>query len=719
MLRYNIKSEAVMSSSRVVVRFLGIAAAAGLGSMSALAQESDSAVLEEVVVTADREQAETKGYQTRRSASATKTDTPLEEVPQAISVIPATVLDDLDSPRIEKALDYAGGVARQNDFGGLTMYEYSIRGLTTSEFYKDGFSVNRGYMNPQDPSNVERIDVLKGPASSLYGRGDPGGTINIVSKRPQNDQFARLDLSAGRWDRYRSSLDVNTPLDDEGTMLYRMNLAVEDNKSFRDYRSSERQFFAPAFSWELTPQTRLLVQAEVIRSSQVFDRGVVAPNDRLGSVARSDFFGEPRDGEIDNNNESLQAEIEHDLNASWTVRLASHYKQGRLSGGATEASRLLDDGRTLNREYRYRAYDWQDSITQLELRGQVYTGDIEHNLLIGTEYERYAKNEAVLRTPATSAIDIFEPVYGQPRLPFSVGPGGRSTERHELVYSRSLNLQDQMRFSEKLFGVIGARYDHYEHRLDNEVAGTRVEQTHEKITPRIGALYQFTPEVAVFANASQSFKPNTGAPRPGTGTSFDPEEGVGYEAGFKFDLLDSRLGMTIAAFHLTKENVLTADPLDSTYQIAAGEVRSRGIDLQLTGQLTDEVRVIGAYAYVDAEVTEDNTLARGSRLLNVPKHSGSLLGVYEFLDGSLRGLELGGGINYVGNRSGNVADSGFELPGYTTVDLLARYKATQDLTVGVNLNNAFDRTYYERSYSNLWVMPGEPRNLSLSLSLNL
>jgi iron complex outermembrane recepter protein len=708
-----------MSSKRGVAKLLGIAAAAGLGSMPVLAQESGSAVLEEVVVTADREQSEVDGYRTRRSASATKTDTPLGEVPQAVSVIPASVLEDLDSPRIEKTLDYAGGVARQNDFGGLTMYEYSIRGLTTSEFYKDGFSVNRGYMNPQDPSNVDRIDVLKGPASSLYGRGDPGGTINIVSKRPQNDQFARIDLSAGRWDRYRGSLDVNTPLDDEGKMLYRMNLAVEDSNSFRDYRSGERQFLAPSFSWELTPRTRLLVQAEVIRNSQVFDRGVVAPNDHLGSVSRSDFVGEPGDGEIDNNNESLQAELEHDLNASWTVRLASHYKQGRLSGGATEASTLAADGRTLNREYRYRDYDWKDSITQLELRGLVYTGDIEHNLLIGTEYERYAKAEQVLRTRPISQIDIYEPVYGQPRQPFSVGPGGRSTDRHELVYSRSLNLQDQMRFSEKLFGVIGARYDHFEHRLDNEVSGTRVEQTHEKVTPRIGALYQFTPEVAVFANASQSFKPNTGAPRPGTGTSFDPEEGVGYEAGFKLDLLDNRLGMTIAAFHLTKENVLTADPVDSAYQIAAGEVRSRGIDLQVTGQLTDAIRVIGAYAYVDAEVTEDNTLARGSRLLNVPEHSGSVLGVYEFLDGGLRGLELGGGVNYVGDRSGNVADSGFELPGYTTVDLLARYKATEDLTLGVNLNNAFDRTYYERSYSNVWVMPGEPRNLSLSLSLNL
>ncbi|GAB6387748.1 TonB-dependent siderophore receptor [Stutzerimonas marianensis] len=693
---------------------MGAAAVAGWMVMPTWAQDGDTAVLDEVVITAEDAKEEQNGYRTRRSASATKTETPLAEIPQAVSVIPTTVLDDLGSPRIEKALDYAGGVARQNDFGGLTMYEYSIRGLATSEFYKDGFSVNRGYMNPPDPSNVERIDVLKGPASSLYGRGDPGGTLNIVSKRPLEDRFARIDLSAGRWDRYRSSLDVNTPIDAEGTMLYRMNLAVEDSQSFRDYRSGERQFFAPSFSWAISPETRLLVQAEVIRNRQVFDRGVVAPNNRLGSVSRADFFGEPGDGDIENNNETLQAELEHDLNTSWTVRLASHYKQGRLSGGATEASSLHADGRTLNREYRYRDFDWQDSITQLELRGLVYTGAVEHNLLIGTEYERYAKNENLLRSSPVSQIDIYQPVYGQPRPPFNPA---RSTNRHELVHARSLNLQDQMRFSEKLFGVIGARYDHYEHRLDNEVSGKRTEQTHEKITPRIGALYQFTPEVGVFANASQSFKPNSGADR--SGAVFDPEEGVGYEAGFKLDLLNSRLGMTIAAFHLTKENVLTADPLDAAYQVAAGEVRSRGVDLQLTGQLTDEIRVIGAYAYVDAEVTKDNTLERGSRLLNVPEHSGSLMGVYEFLDGGLRGLELGGGVNYVGDRSGNVADSGFELPAYTTVDLLARYKATEDLTLGVNLNNAFDRTYYERSYSNVWVMPGEPRNLSLSLSLAL
>ena len=158
------------------------------------------------------------GLSRQAHARSTRTDTPIEEIPQSISVVPASVLDDLDIPRVERALDFAGGVARQNDFGGLTMYEYSVRGLTTSEFYKDGFSVNRGYMNPPDAASIERVEVLKGPSASLYGRGDPGGTINIVSKRPQLDSFARLDLSAGRWDRYRSALDEHAA-DEDGNML--------------------------------------------------------------------------------------------------------------------------------------------------------------------------------------------------------------------------------------------------------------------------------------------------------------------------------------------------------------------------------------------------------------------------------------------------------------------------------------------------------------------
>lgn len=160
-----------------------------------------------------------KGYRATRSASATKTDTALRDIPQSISVIPATVLKDLGSHNVERALEFAGGVSKQNNFGGLTLYEYSIRGFTTSQFYQDGFSANRGYPSTPDTANIERIEVLKGPAASLYGRGDPGGTVNIVTKKPQAEAFTTVQTSAGSWDRYRTAVDINTPLDSEGRVL--------------------------------------------------------------------------------------------------------------------------------------------------------------------------------------------------------------------------------------------------------------------------------------------------------------------------------------------------------------------------------------------------------------------------------------------------------------------------------------------------------------------
>ncbi len=509
----------------------------GLGCSSpALWAETESpAELEVLTVTAEAERAEgpVQGYRANRSASATRTDTRIEDIPQAISVVPRQVLDDLDSARIERALDFAGGVSRQNNFGGLTMFEYNVRGFTTSEFYRDGFSANRGYMNAPDSATIERVEILKGPASSLYGRGDPGGTVNLVTKKPQAERFARLHASAGSWDRYRSTLDLNTPLDEEGDLLYRMNLAVEDSKGFRDYADGQRLLVAPSFSWQLDPDTSLLVEAEVVRNRQVFDRGTVAPHNHLGSLPRSRFFGEPDDGKIDNNNETLQATLRHHFNEQWSLRLASHYKHGHLDGYASENSSLAADGYSLRREYRYRDFEWHDSITQLDLLGDLHTGSIRHQLLMGLEYERYHNDELILRSiPSRNpyAIDIRRPVYGQPKPPF-----GRDDRNHEEVDAMALNLQDQIEFSEKWRGLLGVRFDRYRQdmnatRLNNgRFRDTSSQQTQRAATPRIGVLYQATPEVGLFANASKSFKPNGGTDM--AGKAFDPEEGAATRRG--------------------------------------------------------------------------------------------------------------------------------------------------------------------------------------------
>ncbi|MFK7698995.1 TonB-dependent siderophore receptor [Pseudomonas caspiana] len=653
------------------------------------------------------------GYRATRSATATKTDTAIKDIPQSISVVPASVLTDLGSSNVERALDYAGGVSKQNNFGGLTLYEYSIRGFTTSEFYKDGFSANRGYPSTPDAASVERIEVLKGPAASLYGRGDPGGTVNIVTKKPQADAFTTLQTSAGSWDRYRTALDVNAPLNDDKTVLSRVNLAVEDNNSFRDHVESKRVFVAPTFSWQLSPDTHLSVETEFVRHSSTFDRGIVAPNNKWSGMSRRTFLGEPNDGDIDNDNNMIQAALEHQLNDFWSLRLASHYKEGELSGYASESRALNADGRTVNRRYRERDMNWHDSITQLELRGLVDIGSWEHQLLIGTEYENYRKNERVTNTAGSPyAIDIYQPVYGQPK-PNGVRSG---TDFFEHVESQALNLQDQIVFTDKLRGMIGARFEHFEQSTDDYTRSVTNKQQHDALTYRTGLLYQLIPQVGLFANASTSFKPNNGF--DAAGKSFKPEEGVGYEAGIKTDLFDDRLSATLAAFHIEKENVLALDPGTDSNR-AVGKARSQGVDMQFTGQVTDAVRVIGAFAYIDAEVTKgDTTIPTGSRILGVAKHSGSLLGVYEFQNGVLKGSDLGAAFTYVGDRSGEAGTS-FELPAYHTVDLLAHYKATENVTVGLNLNNLFDEKYFERSYSNYWVAPGEPRNLTVSLSLSL
>ncbi|MFQ6592679.1 MULTISPECIES: TonB-dependent siderophore receptor [Pseudomonas] len=697
-------------SSRKFVPLAGLA----LGLLLDPAYAEDTTVeLDAISVTTDAYESATgpvEGYRATRSASATKTDTAIRDIPQSISVIPATVLKDLGSHSVERALEYAGGVSKQNNFGGLTLYEYSVRGFTTSEFYQDGFSANRGYPSTPDTANIERIEVLKGPAASLYGRGDPGGTVNIVTKKPQPDAFTTLQTSAGSWDRYRTAIDVNTTLDSEGNLLSRVNLAVEDNHSFRDHVDAKRVFVAPSFSFQLTPDTHLLVESEFVRHSSTFDRGIVANT----GMSRSTFLGEPNDGNIRNHNNRIQAAIEHTLDDTWQLRLASHYKQGSLWGDASESRALNADGQTVNRRYRERSTGWHDSITQLELRGRFDIGSWQHELLIGTEYEDYRKKERVTAIAGSPyAIDVFHPVYGQPK------PNGTrsGTDVYEQVKSQALNLQDQIVFTDRLRGMLGARLEHVEQSTEDFTRNhAKSRQTHDALTQRAGLLYQLTPQVGLFANASTSFKPNNGL--DAGGKSFKPEEGVGYEVGIKSELFDDRLSTTLAAFHIDKENVLALDPATDT-QRAMGKARSRGFDLQASGQVSDAVRVIGAFAYIDAEVTQgDKAIPTGSRILGVAKRSASLLGVYEFQDGALRGSDLGAAFTYVGDRSGE-AGSHFELPAYHTVDLLAHYKASEQVTVGLNLNNLFDEKYYERSYSTYWVTPGEPRNLTLSLTLNL
>ncbi|MDW9406677.1 TonB-dependent receptor, partial [Pseudomonas soli] len=508
-----------------------------------------------------------QGYRATRSPTATPTDTDIRDTPQSIQVVPAHVLKDLNSTRIDRALDFAGGVARQNNFGGPTFLNYSVRGFTTGELYKNGFAVNRGSYSAPDTSSIERTEVLKGPAASLYGRGDPGRLVNIVSKRPQAETFSTVNLSAGSWDRYRGPLDANAPLDSQGNLLGRVNLAVEDNGSFRDHVNSERRIVSPSLSWQLSPDTRLLLDTEFSRTESVFDRGIPAVNGQMGSVPRSAFMGEPNDGKIRNDNQTVDLALEHFLDDNWKLRLANHYTQGTLKGNSSEPQALV--GNTLTRFYRERDFEWNDNITQAELHGQFELLGWQHQSLIGLEYENYRNSQKYPQsaTLASYGLDIRNPVYGKPKPALT-----RANDFFERTESHALNLQDQIAFSERLRGLLGVRLERIEQTSQNRSSGISNSQAKDVATPRVGLLYQLTPQVGVFANASTSFKPNTIGTQ---GQVYKPEKGIGYETGLKLDLFDSRLGATVALFHIDKENGITTDALGEG--IAAGKARSQGL----------------------------------------------------------------------------------------------------------------------------------------------
>jgi len=648
------------------------------------------------------------GWRPTRQVTATRISTPLEDVPRSVSVVTSEVMADLGEERIDRALDFAGGVTRGNDFGGMNISGYNVRGFTTSVMYRNGFSSGKGTNSQPDASTIERVEVLKGPSSGLFGRADPGGIVNLVTKRPQREKFARISASAGSWDRYRSTLDTNTPLSASGSVLGRFNMALEDNGSFRDHIETQRYVFAPSVSWQLTPMTLLVIDGQYVRNDNVFDRGIPAIDGKFGQVPIRNFYGEPSSGKIKNKNQSLQASLEHVLAEQWKLRVAGQFYHGHLQGAATEPSEPLAATPTIVRRfYRVRDFEWQDLHQHAEVHGLFTLFGWEHQVLIGAEYEYYRSDMVYPATGSSNAygVDIFDPSKDHGKPPPAYTSLSDSIAREE---SYALNFQDQIYFTQSLIGSVGVRYESVETSSHNRVNGSRSRYDRDSTVPRAGVLYKFTPQVSAFANASRSFKPNG---TDSNGNVYDPETGVGYELGTKVSLFQGRLGATLGLFHITKENVKTPHPdplvVDS---ITVGEQRSRGFDLQITGKLTDELRLIAAYAYIDAEVTKDTRANyRGNQLAGVPEHSASLFAVYALP----RGFEVGSAYTTIGARKANVT-SAFELPGYQIVDLFARWRVNDRFNLTLNLNNLLDKEHYTRGWGTWAGVPGDPRNFKLT-----
>lgn len=653
------------------------------------------------------------GYEAQ-DVSGTKSGLPLRELPQSVRVISRQAIDDLGALRLDDVLDYVGGISRQNNFGGL-WDNVAIRGLAGNEntgmaTLVNGFAGNRGFNAPRDTANVERIEFLKGPAGALYGASEPGGTLNVVTKKPQWRSAHAVEVYSGSFDFYRTALDSTGPLGD--FVAYRLNVALEDRGSFRDQVTAKRQVVAPALTWRLTSDTTLDYSGELLHHQTPLDRGVVAINNQLGVVDRHRFNGEPADGDVRVDNQTHQVAVEHDWNPDWKSRAALSYRQGSMKGFSTEPTSLQADSRTLWRQRRFREYSSDDLSLQGELAGRLRTGTLVHELLVGVQTDRFQMDQLMLRVnpgaAAPYAVDLFAPAYGQ------LQPAPRpNTDTREVQRNTAVYLQDAITLSPQWRALVGLRTDRYDQTLDNRRSGVRTLQTPTSTSPRIGLSYLPNSAWTLYVNTGRSFRANVGS--DAGGQPFAPESGQALELGAKWERADKRVGATVALFDIRKRNVLTNDPANAGFSIAAGEVGSRGVELDLAGQLTTHWRVTASLAYNDVRVLADNTLAVGSRLLNAPRINGSVLAVYESTLASGAVYGVGGGFTHMGERLGQTGAPDFQLPAYTTAKATAYWRLSPKLRVSLDIDNLFDTRYYTSSYSRVWVTPGTPRNITLGL----
>jgi len=649
-------------------------------------------------------------YKPERTRSATRTDTPIQEIAQSVSAIPKEALEDVGETGILSALEL-GGVGRANVFAG-GIASYTLRGFSSGAFYRNGMA-SIGYGAVPDTTGIESLDVVRGPSSSIFGSGDPGGTFSIVSKQPLDDAAYEAGLS---WDSHggrRVTTDLTGPINATGTLAYRVNAALNGGATFQDHVRNHKEYVAPRLSFQISPQTRVLLDVEVSRAKSLFYRGVpIHTNLRYGPPSRSFFHGDPNTGRVHNRNTTSQLRLEHAFSDAWHLDVGLQRTVGRVHGYALELRDLQPDGHTFTRRLTLRENRWDGNLAQAYLRGKFQLAGMEHQVLSGVEYQQSYSRVDNRSTPASILlpIDIYQPVYGT-SLPFG-SVRSPSTSPGTTSHTRALVIQDQIYLSDALNVLLGLRYDRYQSysssTFENDV-----------ITPRLGASYAFTDTVSGYASYSRSFKPNNR--QDANGKTFDPERGKSLELGLKTELFDRRLQVTTAVFHTIKTNVLTRDPADPDpdARILAGEIRSQGVDISATGKIGDRTRLIAYLGWIDAEITKDNNpnMPPGTRLQDIPMHRASLM-VMHALKGTLAGVEIGAALQYVGSRSTASNNTGIKMPAYSTANLMLNYQINPAAKLRLSVKNLFDRRYYERSFGSYGV-PGEPRALYATVEYSL
>ncbi|EHA3612770.1 ferrichrome porin FhuA [Escherichia coli] len=681
----------------------------------------------------------------RQSATGTKTDTPIQKVPQSISVVTAEEMALHQPKSVKEALSYTPGVA-VGTRGASNTYDYLIiRGFAadgqSQNNYLNGLKMQGNFYNDAviDPYMLERAEIMRGPVSVLYGKSSPGGLLNMVSKRPTTEPLKEIQFKAGTDSLFQTGFDFSDALDDDGVYSYRLTGIARSANAQQKGAEEQRYAIAPAFTWRPDDKTNFTFlsyfqnEPETGYYGWLPKEGTVEPLPN-GKRLPTDFNEGAKNNTYSRNEKMVGYSFDHEFNDTFTVRQNLRFAQNKVSqksvygyGMCSDPLYTKDDdalkaspclsipqsewNHTLTRQYVIDNEKLENFSVDTQLQSKFATASVEHTLLTGVDFMRM-RNDIDSWFGYAGSVAPSD-IYNLDRSDFDFGAHPDPSGPYRVLLKQKqtgLYVQDQAQW-DKVLVTLGGRYDWAEQSSFNRDYGNKSDRDDKQFTWRGGVNYLFDNGVTPYFSYSESFEP--ASLTDANGDLFAPSKGKQYEVGVKYVPEDRPIVLTGALYQLTKTNNLMADPNNPNFSIEGGEIRARGVELEAKAALSASVNVVGSYTYTDAEYTTDTTY-KGNTPAQVPKHMASLWADYTFFDGPLSGLTLGTGGRYTGSSYGDPANS-FKVGSYTVVDALVRYDLARvgmaGSNVALHVNNLFDREYVASCFNTYGCFWGAERQV--------
>lgn len=657
----------------------------------------------------------------KRSATATKTDTPLRKTPQSITVVTREEMDLLGPQTLKDAFRYSADVMVDSRGSVSGFNSVNIRGFSQvgDNIYLDGLKLQSDSFTSfqVDPYMLERAELLRGPASVLYGLSDPSGIIALVSKRPTPETLREVQFKAGNHNLFQTGFDFGGAVDDDNKLTYRLTGVASDQDQQQTGEKAKRYSIAPSFTWRPSDKTQFTFLSSFLDEPDTGWFGYLPKEGTVtsgagGKLPTSFNDGEPGYNKISRKQKLVGYAFDHQINDSWTIRQNLRYGTVDMDYRTIFGSQISPfDPSQLTRGALKAKEHLSTFAVDTQAQHTFSTYAVDHTLLMGVDYRR-TRNDVWQALGIASSLNLVNPVYGNTAVQYF---GYRDQVDH--LQQTGLYLQDQAEWNHWVF-TLGGRYDWSEvdsvNRLTNN---TSAGQDDNEFTWRGGLNYLFDNGISPYISYSESFLPTAGSDY--TGKMFQASRAKQYEAGIKYIPDNQLISATLSVFQLTKDKNLSSDPEHILYSIQNGEQRSRGIELETKAALTENVDIIGSYSYTDAEYTKD-TLYQGNRPAEIPKNMAALWGNYTFHETSLSGLTVGLGSRYIGSTEGDNANS-FKVKPYTIWNAVIQYDlgrfSMPGSTIGLNVNNLFDKNYVAGCYATTACFYGAERQITATATL--